>query len=488
MRNFVKVLVAASLVFPLVAACSDDPASDNPGAEPGKGGSGGSASGGKAGSTGKGGSANIPKGGEAQTGGADPVPEGGMTGEGGSGGAPLVAECDLADLTDGGEVPASGILETGNFYTLKGLVKVTKTLTIEPCVKILGDSVSLGTLVVMPGGKLMAEGTADAPILFTSSEPEGSRAPGDWGGVIMLGNGVCNDATVDTLCEIEGLTDGTVFGNTAADAVEDESSGSLAYVRIEYPGIDLDGQGNEINGLTLGGVGSGTTLSHVMVSNTLDDCFEWFGGTVNADHLVAHNCGDDMFDADAGYSGFVQFAFGRQGTTITSDPNGFEMDNDSVNADKAPVSSPSFANVTLCGTGTAVAGSGPQVGMVLRRGLDATIVNAVVTGFFTAGLSVRNTPNTQTTLTDSLVFGNTAEFDATHTGGATWFSAQTGNSDVAPANFGDCFTAVPAPFPAAAIEGGTPTGHADLTATYVGAFADADDTWMTGAWTDWATE
>jgi hypothetical protein len=126
--------------------------------------------------------------------------------------------------------------------------------------------------------------------------------------------------------------------------------------------------------------------------------------------------------------------------------------------------------------------------MVLRRGFDGTIVNALVTGFFTAGLSIRNTPNTEATMTNSLAFGNTADFDASHTGGATWFTDQTGNSVAAPAGFGDCFGATPEPFPAAAIAGGVPTGHAVEDAEYIGAFADADDNWMTGAWIDWATE
>jgi hypothetical protein len=436
----------------------------------------GSGSGGKSGSS---------TGGTKSEGGSGEMPLGGSAGEGGGGPGPVA--CDMDALEDGGTVPASGTLESGHFYLLEGIVKVIETLTIEPCVKILGDFDTVGTLVVVPGGQLIAEGEADAPIVFTSASEPDDRAPGDWGGVILLGNGACNDATDDAGCEIEGLTDGTSFGAPEADADNEESSGSLKYVRIEYPGVDLDGQGNEINGLTLGGVGSGTTISHVMVANTLDDCFEWFGGAVNADHIIAYNCGDDMFDADAGFSGAVQFAFGKQGTTLTGDPNGFEWDNDSTDFAKTPQTAPTFANVTLCGTGSDVAGSGPENGMVLRRGVGGAVTNALITGFFTAGLSVRDTPDTDITLTNSLVFGNTALFDGSHTGGADWLD-QEGNSEEAPADFGDCFGATPEPFPAAAIEGGEPTGHADETATYVGAFESADDNWMTGVWVDWATE
>jgi len=486
MRTFIRILAAASVVLPLSVACSDDPAEDSGGGATGnEGGSGGTetgGTGGKGGTPGKGGDASI-AGSETGESGDGPV------GMGGGGAGPVGTECDAAALQDGGKVAAdSGTLTSGHFYSLEGLVKVTGTLTIEPCVQILGDQATTGTLVIMPGGKLIAEGEADAPIIFTSAAAVGERAPGDWGGIIMLGNGVCNDATVDTLCEIEGLTDGTTFGATAGDADNEESSGSLKYVRIEYPGVDLDGQGNEINGLTLGGVGSGTTISHVMVANTLDDCFEWFGGAVNADHLIANNCGDDMFDADAGFSGQVQFAFGRQIVPVTSDPNGFEWDTDGTAFDKAPVTAPQFSNVTLCGTGEAVPVAGPETGMVLRRGVGGSIMNAIVTGFSAAGFSVRNAANTSVTLSNSLVFGNTAVVDGTHEGGEAWFTDVTSNSLTAPQEFGDCSAAEPAPFPAEVIAGGTPTGFGDETAEYVGAFESADENWMTGAWVDWATE
>jgi hypothetical protein len=488
MRTFIRALAAVSLVIPLVVACSDDDSTDNPGggATTGEGGDGGT---GATGGKNTGGTAGKPTGGTAgnDTGGAS---DGGepMT-QGGGGAGPITAACDLDALEDGGTVGDAlddgGTLASGHSYLLEGLTKVTGTLTIEPCVVVYGDTGTKGTLVIMPGGELIAEGEADAPIIFTSEAEPGERAPGDWGGVMLLGNGSCNDATDDAACQIEGLTDGTEFGAVEADADNETSSGSLKYVRIEYPGVDLDGQGNEINGLTLAGVGSETTISHVMVSNTLDDCFEVFGGAVNMDHVVAHNCGDDMFDTDNGYSGMVQFAFGKQVETITADPSGFEMDNDKTALDKAPVSTPKFANVTLCGDEDSA--SGPSVGMVLRNGTDGAIVNALVTGF-SAGASVRNVPNTEITVTGSLVFGNTAIFDASHAGGDTWLSDQDGNDTATPDDFGDCFGAVPEPFPAAAIEGVEPTDHADETATFVGAFADATDNWMTGAWVDWATE
>ena len=478
MRRISGFLAMASLlVLPLAVGCGDDedPAENGSGAtgaSTGKGGTGGNT--GKGGNTGEAGEGGA---GNTSAGGGD---TGGATSDGGVGGMGAVHDpCE--GLPNGGVVPPTGTLESGNCYELDGLTKVITSLTIEPGVRIVGDAED-DILVIMPGATIDAEGTEDEPIVFTSGAE--SPAPGDWGGLLILGNDVCNDAVTGTLCEIEGLTDGTTFGNTAADAVTDDDSGTLAYVRIEYSGVDIDGQGNEINGLTLGGVGSGTTIHHVQVANTLDDCFEWFGGSVNADHLIAWNCGDDMFDTDSGFSGHVQFVFGRQVNTITSDPNGFEMDNDKTTFDKAPISSPQFSNVTLCGTGEASAAN-PHVGMVLRNGTHGALMNAIVTGFATAAFSVRNTPDTAITLTNSIAFGNTAEVDGDHAAAATWFTDEATNSASAPADFGDCWADPPAPFPAAEIAGGTPAGHGDESAAFVGAFADADDNWMTGAWVSW---
>lgn len=486
MRNLVKLLALGSLVIvPLSAGCGDDSDSDvnnGSGASGGSAGSGGKASGGSAGkaSGGDGATGNMGSGGDGATGSGGDGATGNMGGVGGSDPGP---DCDLDALEDGGDLPASGDVAGGFRYTIAGRTDIVDgdTLTIGACTVIEGNAQD-DVIVVQPGGQIVAEGTANAPIVFTSGAA--SPEPGDWGGLVILGNGVCNDATDDEKCEVEGFaSDPPLYGNTEANAVDDESSGSLKYVRIEYSGVDL-GLGSEINGLTLAGVGSGTTISHVMVRHTQDDCFEWFGGAASADHLIAYNCGDDMFDTDAGWSGRVQFAFGRQLDTLTDDPNGFEMDNDSTDATKEPVSSPKFSNVTLCGTGVAASGS-PKNGMVLRRGTGGALMNVLITGFETAAFSVRETPDTAITLVDSTQWDNGAEFDGSHTGGSDWFSAQDGNSSTAPEDFGDCFADPPAPFPAATIAGGTPTGFGDEAAEFQGAFADADDNWMDGAWVAW---
>ncbi|MEJ7729167.1 MAG: hypothetical protein WKG00_08125 [Polyangiaceae bacterium] len=397
-------------------------------------------------------------------------------------------EPDPATCTDlTGAVDADTTLGGGGeCYILKGIVKVSAKLTVEPGTWIFGNNAApQGTLVVVPGGQLVADGTAELPITFTSQQAKGTRAPGDWGGVMLLGNDVCNDATGDALCEIEGLTDGTTFGNTAANAEPNDNSGTLRYVRISFAGKDIDGAGNEINSLTLGGVGSGTIISHVMVSNGLDDCFEWFGGSVNLDHIVANNCGDDMFDTDSGYSGHAQFVFGRQVAPITADPNGFEMDNDKTTFSKPPVSTPKFSNVTLCGSNNA-APINPEVGMVLRNGTDGALINSIITNFATAAISLRNVSDTEITLSSSIAFGNTAIYDSKNET-PSWFENGADNSTEAPAGFGDCAANPPAPFPAAKIPGATPTGYPDAAANYIGAFEDAADNWMTGNWIDWST-
>ncbi len=207
---------------------------------------------------------------------------------------------------------------------------------------------------------------------------------------MILGNAFNNKATSGTTSKIEGLEVSTDYGSHLHDK-DDESSGTLAYVRIEYAGRKIDDNGNETNGLTLGSVGSGTELHHIMVSNAYDDCFEWFGGTVNAHHLIAFNCDDDMFDADLGFSGKVQFAFGRQvPVTTEADSNGFELDSsaaEDLQADTVPTSA-QWSNITLCGAPYNFNAS--RVGAVLRRGVAGSIDNAIITGF-SMGMSWRST-------------------------------------------------------------------------------------------------
>jgi len=219
-------------------------------------------------------------------------------------------------------------LDASKPYMLKGQVFIPSgvTLTVPAGTIIKGDKATKATLIVQPGGKLIANGTVDKPIVFTSAQAVGERDRGDWGGVVMLGNAFVNQTA---LPKIEGIQPDQSFGNITSPATSaDENSGSLKYVRIEYAGIELT-PNNETNSLTMGGIGNGTTIEYVQVSFGGDDGFEWFGGTVNAKYLVSHSTWDDDFDTDFGWSGNVQFGLAVRNPFFAdqSGSNAFESDN-----------------------------------------------------------------------------------------------------------------------------------------------------------------
>ena len=228
-------------------------------------------------------------------------------------------------------------------YLLKGWVYLAKgaELTIEPGTIIKGDKQTKAALIAEPGSKLIAKGTADAPIVFTSEQAAGSRKPGDWGGIIICGNAKNNQGTM----QIEGGPRTKHGGNDDAD-----NSGVLSYVRIEFAGYPFE-KDKEINGLTFGSVGSGTQIDHVQVSYSNDDSYEWFGGTVNCKYLVAYKGWDDDFDTDNGFSGKVQYGLSLRDSKIadTSQSNGFESDNCADGATVEPFTTATFSNITFVG-------------------------------------------------------------------------------------------------------------------------------------------
>lgn len=275
-----------------------------------------------------------------------------------------------------------------NKYLLKGFVYVRSgaTLTIEPGTIIKGDKDTKGALIVEPGAKIIAVGTPDKPIIFTSNQPKGARNYGDWGGVIIAGNAPVNSAVNGALPTIEGGPTTKYGGTNAAD-----NSGTLQYVRIEFGGVAFSPD-NEVNGLTLAAVGSGTTLDHIQISYSGDDSFEWFGGTVNAKYLVSHRCFDDDFDTDNGFSGKVQFGISLR-DPLQADQSGsksFESDNDSKASANAPQTSAVFSNMTLVGPilNPSAGNYSPQyvAGAHIRRNSAESILNSVFVGFPTAVL------------------------------------------------------------------------------------------------------
>ena len=275
-----------------------------------------------------------------------------------------------------------------NTYILDGFVYVNEgqTLTIEPGTVIKGrpgQAARASALIVAQGGTIIANGTAAAPIIFTAQADDlnGSVAPdaaGLWGGVIVLGNAPTNNNDVSGLKNIEGIPTEEERGAYGGDAADD-NSGTLNYVSIRHGGSVI-GANNEINGLTLGAVGSGTTISNVEVWSNLDDGIEFFGGTVNASNLVVSYCGDDGLDADEGYSGNVQKAVVWQtsATLRSSDPRALELDGGvGANENAQPYSNPIFANLTL------VYDEGDNDlanAFVLRDNSSASIYNSIIVG------------------------------------------------------------------------------------------------------------
>jgi hypothetical protein len=286
-----------------------------------------------------------------------------------------------------------------NRYLLKGLVVVKDgaTLNIEAGTVILGDKATRGGLIIARGGKINATGTAAEPIVFTSSQPKGERNYGDWIGILIAGKAK-NNAGTDR--NFEGLADNALFKygiGTGADTPAD-NSGTLKYVRIEFSGIAIS-DGNETNGLTLGSVGTGTTIEYVQVSFCGDDSFEWFGGTVNGKWLIAFRGWDDDFDTDNGFTGNIQYGLAFRDPFIAdqSQSNSFESDNDSGSSGNMPLTAPVFSNITFIGgdrgvrgTGSANSVSNANYGRALhlRRNTSTSVFNSVFIGGFLAGLSL----------------------------------------------------------------------------------------------------
>ncbi len=295
-------------------------------------------------------------------------------------------------ITVSGDITADTRWYAQAKYNLSGFVYVKNnaTLTIEPGTIIKGVSNTRATLIIERGSKIMAAGTADKPIVFTSDKSPGQRATGDWGGIVIAGNAKTNKHDEGTGVGIAEGGIGTKYGGTD----DNDNSGVLQYVRIEFPGIPLTSTANsEINGLTLYSVGKGTTIDHIQVSYSGDDSFEWFGGNVNARYIVALGGLDDGFDTDNGFSGKIQFGLIIQ-DPLKSDQSGsnaFESDNDADGSLLAPVTSPVFSNITAFGpltvTATLPAETKHEKALHLRRGTMTSVYNSVFAGF-PQGLSI----------------------------------------------------------------------------------------------------
>jgi hypothetical protein len=437
-------------------------------------------------------------------------------------------------ITLQGRINADTVLRKTNSYILKGLVYIVgnHTLTIEPGTVIKGSfsGTDVAALIITRGSKIMAAGTATEPIVFTSLSP--NPQSGDWGGIVICGKAGYNLSYNGTagLYQVEGGIDNAngdgLAGSGDAVApvpVDNDYSGVLQYVRIEYAGYAFQPD-KEINSLTMAAVGSSTTIDHIQVTYAKDDAYEWFGGSVNCKFLIAYKTQDDDFDTDNGYSGKVQFGLIMRDSLIAdiSTSEAFESDNNATGSTAAPKTTAVFSNITAIGPRATLNNFGNSLfraGAQIRRYSGISIFNSIIMGW-PQGILIDATTGTSTALNieDSTLrlrnvtlAGNTVNMKFSGTGGATinsdatlttWFSSPFYNNDllanaadaklIQPFNYG-----APDPTPFAGANGNqkilTGGGFTDAkfagdtffdqTATFRGAVAPAGP--LTSWWKGW---
>ena len=270
-----------------------------------------------------------------------------------------------------GDVDPDETWTSTNYYVLRGAVFVRSgsTLNIAAGTRVIGESGSVGTLIVERGGRLNAIGTADAPVVFTSDQPIGQRGRGDWGGLIINGRARLNFAGG----EAAGEGDTGVYGGED----DNDNSGILRYVRVEFAGIEFSPD-NELNGIAFQALGRGTQVDHVQSHLSRDDAMEWFGGTVDGKYLVMSAAADDSVDWTFGWTGRLQFvAVTQRGDDAD---NAIEADNNEFQNELLPRSHPQIYNITLCGEHPNSLASEVQRGGNIRRGTAFTIRNFLMTG------------------------------------------------------------------------------------------------------------
>jgi hypothetical protein len=357
------------------------------------------------------------------------------------------------------------------------------TLTIEPGTRIVGQA-GADFLYINRGSKINAVGTPQHPIIFTGPADDDTDAltPGAWGGVVIAGNAPVNGCNTSvTVCVQfdEALT--RPYGGNEAN----ENSGILKYAQIRYAGNQIRPD-QELNALTLLGVGSGTSIDFVQLHRGSDDGIEMFGGTVNFKHVVTTGISDDNVDWGQGWTGKAQFVLMKQ---IEDDgDNGIEADNNEGDFNSLPRSKPMLANITAIGTGNPGVGGD---GALLRRGTGANIFNSIFTGFRRSCLNIDSDATFQNAgtpgnLTGQLTMVNTYvdctinfnEQPADPFRVSDWFLTQQGNEAADP-TLNDFLPAVGSPL----LSAGAPVADGFFEATnYSGAFADEDDNWTKG-WT-----
>ena len=384
-------------------------------------------------------------------------------------------------VTLSGRITKDTTLFAKDVNYLSGIVYVMKgvTLTIQEGAKVMGKSsgADVAALVITRGAKIIARGTAEKPIVFTSAAQ--NPASGDWGGVVLLGKARVNTTltwkgtAVAGLTSVEGGINDTEIGLGLAgsgDAAfptgnDADNSGVMQFVRIEYAGYAYQPD-NELNSLTMAGVGNGTTISHIQVTYAKDDAFEWFGGTVNCKYLIAYKTQDDDFDTDNGYNGNVQFGIILRDSVIAdiSTSEAFESDNNSGGTATSIQTTAVFSNITAIGPRIdPVYGKGNSLyrgGAHIRRNTGISIMNSIIAGWnrgiqFDASSGVpvdKNVTDSVIRIKNTTLAGNTVNIDyvrstgtsATYASNAdgiagltTWFSTPAFGNTILTSASGD---------------------------------------------------
>jgi hypothetical protein len=364
-----------------------------------------------------------------------------------------------------GTINSNVTLTPGNLYQLQGTVRigtdvgatgnaangVSATLTVLPGVTVYGLPQS--QLAVQRGSRLVANGSAAQPIIFTSANDVGvgalvgvpaseQRNPfngsavedpfsHEWGGISLMGRARINTCS-NGICESNAEGDAGPYGGN----FDDDNSGSMQYVQLKYAGFEVPGSGgtNELNGLALWGVGRGTVLDRIHIHNGGDDNIEFFGGTVNAKRLVLTGSDDDSLDWTFGWTGRVQFVIIAQNPLQPNTDRGYEADNNEANNDALPRSNPIISNVTLVGTGTAVG----DTAIILRRGTAARLYNHVIDDKWTDdGIGIQGTATFNQIAAGNIIlrsFYNSAASPFENTQTATLFNTPGWNNQVGPSS------------------------------------------------------
>lgn len=387
------------------------------------------------------------------------------------------------------------VLTNDNSYVLSGGVFVgdgegqSTSMTIQAGTTVYAES-GADFLVIQRGSKIFAEGTREAPIVFTAARTEG-RTRGEWGGLVLNGY-----APINNCGEAPGVCEAQAEGNAGLYGGNDpfDNSGVLRYVRIEFAGFEISPE-NELNGLSLQGVGAGTVLEYIQVHMAADDGIEWFGGTVNAKYVLVTGARDDSLDWVNGWNGKVQYAIVKQFDDEAN--HGIEADNLSKLQNAEPRSNPTFSNLTILASDSADVVGGD--GMRLRAGTGASFYNAVVTGAKTSCINVDDAETfangavaaengvlnaTGLTMVNSVSWcPNSADFKLSSDdlwSVADWFKGQEANRVIDPALNG-WVPAANSPL----LDGGvTPFDLFFDEVDFIGGVRDAESDWTVGWTTD----